>query len=153
MPARTRSAITLAASAALVPGVIASAPAANATPQYRCTVVSAPSSVKIGASYTVKYRYANIDTVERAAPWTTSNTNPVWFTWNASLARWQDIGTNSSYYRVYPGGTVTLSFSRGTATQATGTHAFRGTMYKAVNGNTSSLMAGYSCNHKITFYR
>ncbi|MFW5471469.1 hypothetical protein ACOCJ4_15655 [Knoellia sp. CPCC 206435] len=151
---RTRSALaTLAGGVALVGGTVIAAPAAHATSQYRCTVVSAPTSVKIGTSYTVKYRYANIDTVERAAPWTTSNTNPVWSMWNTSLGRWQDVGYNNTYYRVYPGQTVTLSFTRGTSVQATGKHTFRGQMYKAVNGSTSSLMAGYSCTHAITFYR
>ena len=154
MPARTRSTIaTLAATSALVAGVVVTAPPAQAAGEYTCTVVSAPSSVRIGSTYTVYYRYTK-STTAKTSNWTPANTNPVWQIWNRSTSRWYDAGYNTgATYYVRPGGSITFAFTRGTSNQATGSHAMRGIMFKAYNGNTTSLMSGSQCSHQVTFYR
>lgn len=149
--AARRTVLSLAAGGALlVSGVLTAAPASAAS-RYACSVVSAPSSVKLGTSYTVRYRYSN--TSEGLSTWTGSNTNPVMMLWNPALQRMVDGAGTSATYTVGRGGSVTIAFSRGTSKQATGKILHQGRMYHASGGNTTSLMAGSMCQHTITFYR
>ena len=149
--AARRTLLSLATGGALlVSGVLAAAPASAAS-RYACSVVSAPSSVKLGTAYTVKYRYSN--TSEGLSTWTGSNTNPVMMLWDPALQRMKDGAYTSASYTVGRGGSVTISFTRGTATQVTGKILHQGRMYNASGGSTTSLMAGSMCSHNITFYR
>ena len=151
---RTRSALaTIAGAAALVAGTVVAAPQALAAGEYACTVTSAPSSVRIGSTYTVYYRYTKSSTA-KTANWGPANTNPVFQIKNNSTGRWVDAGYNTgATYYVKPGGAVTFAFTRGTASQPTGTHAMRGIMFKASNGSSTYLMSGTPCSHSVTFYR
>ncbi len=149
--AARRTALSFAAGGALlVTGVLTAAPASAAS-RYACSVVSAPTSVRLGTVYTVKYRYSN--TSETLSTWTGSNTNPVMMLWDPALQRMKDGAWTSATYTVGRGGSVTITFSRGTASQVTGKILHQGRMYHASGGNTTSLMAGSMCQHTITFYR
>ena len=143
--------LSLAAGGALlVSGVLTAAPASAAS-RYVCSVVSAPTSVRLGTVYTVRYRYSN--TSEGLSTWTGSNTNPVMMVWDPALQRMKDGATSSATYTVGRGGSVTITFSRGTASQVTGKILHQGRMYHASSGRTTTLMAGSQCSHTITFYR
>lgn len=150
-PAARRTLLSLATGGALlVSGVLVAAPASAAS-RYACSVVSAPSTVKLGTTYTVRYRYSN--TAEGLSTWTGSNTNPVMMLWNPQLQRMADGAGTSATYTVGRGGSVTITFTRGTARQAAGRILHQGRMYAASGGNTTSLMAGTMCSHTITFAR
>lgn len=143
----------LAASSALVTGTLVAAPQAHAAGEYSCRVSSAPTSVKIGTTFKVSYIFYKSSTV-KSANWSPSNTNPVMFIRSNTTGTWYEAATNTgATYYVRPGGGVAITFYRGTSSQASGWHALKGVMYRAHNGNTTYLMSGTPCYHKVNFYR
>jgi len=143
-------------STSLTTAVVAtpSPPAAAATSSYSCSVISAPNRVRIGTSYRVTYRYRNTSTGTKVLAWTPSTTNPLFMIYSKLHRRWVDAATpqGREAYRVPPGRSVDITFSRG-STRTPGTWRMKGVLYRASNGNTTTLMSGTPCRHAITFYR
>lgn len=142
--------------ASLTTAVVAmpASPAAATTSSYSCSVVSAPVRVRIGGGYQVTYRYRSTGTSGKAFAWTPSTTNPLFMIYSKLRHRWVDAATpqGRETYRVLPGGSFDVTFSRAAARTA-GTWQMKGVLYRASNGTTTSLMPGTPCRHAITFYR